>query len=99
MRIGSLGQHAGLRRHRHGKTEFSRQPMIAGRNREPVPIGIGEARGPATGDRPDAFGGGCRELNLDQMSAWVLPDEAVPESVASAFPGGDVSPFEATLYR
>ncbi|HEX9848473.1 MAG TPA: TadE/TadG family type IV pilus assembly protein [Acidimicrobiia bacterium] len=47
----------------------------------------------------DVFGGGCRELNLDQMSAWVLPDEAVPDSVSSAFPGGDVSPFEPTLYR
>lgn len=52
-----------------------------------------------TGEICEVFGGGCRELNLDQMSAWVLPDEAVPDSVSSAFPGGDVSPFEPTLYR
>lgn len=47
----------------------------------------------------DAQASNCQLLNLDQMSAWVLPDEAVPDSVKAAFPSGGVSPFEPTLYR
>lgn len=41
----------------------------------------------------------CSTLSLDQLSGWLLPDEAVPASVSGAFPGGSPSPFEATLYR
>lgn len=44
-------------------------------------------------------GGGCALLNLDQLSAWVLPDEAIPDSVSGAFPGGPPSPFQVTLFR
>lgn len=44
-------------------------------------------------------GSNCQLLNLDQLSAWVLPDEAVPSTVSAAFPGGDVSPFEPRLFR
>jgi len=47
----------------------------------------------------EVSGGGCKQLNLDQMSAWILPDEAVPDSVSSAFPGGEASPFEVRLFR
>lgn len=47
----------------------------------------------------DVQGPNCQLLNLDQMSSWVLPDEAVPDSVKAGFPSGDVSPFEPTLYR
>ena len=47
----------------------------------------------------DVQASNCQLLNLDQMSAWVLPNEAVPDSVKAAFPSGDVSPFEPTLYR
>lgn len=42
--------------------------------------------------------GKCKKLKLDQMSGWLLPDEAVPDSIRNAFPGGQ-SPFEATLFR
>ncbi|HEX6302514.1 MAG TPA: Tad domain-containing protein [Acidimicrobiia bacterium] len=52
-----------------------------------------------TGEICDVQGPNCQLLRLDQMSAWVLPDEAVPDSVKAAFPGGGVSPFEPTLYR
>lgn len=47
----------------------------------------------------DASGPGCALLTLNQISAWLLPDEAVPDSVAAGFPGGDPTPFEITLYR
>lgn len=47
----------------------------------------------------DAQGPNCQLLNLDQMSAWTLPDEAVPDSVKASFPSGDTSPFVPTLYR
>jgi hypothetical protein len=47
----------------------------------------------------DAQGSTCQLLNLDQMSAWILPDEAVPDSVRASFPSGDPSPFVPTLYR
>jgi hypothetical protein len=47
----------------------------------------------------DEQGSNCQLLNLDQMSAWVLPDEAVPDSVKASFPSGEVSPFLPTLYR
>lgn len=52
-----------------------------------------------TGEMCDLQGPNCNLLNLDQLSAWVLPDEAVPDSVSSAFPGGEVSPFEPRLFR
>lgn len=52
-----------------------------------------------TGEICDPQGSNCKLLNLDQMSAWVLPDEAVPDSISSAFPGGDVSPFQPRLFR
>ena len=52
-----------------------------------------------SGEICDAQGTNCQLLNLDQISAWVLPDEAVPDSVSSAFPGGEVSPFRPTLFR
>ena len=47
----------------------------------------------------DAFGGGCNQLDLYQMSAWLIPDAAVPNVVSSSFPGGDVSPFDVALFR
>jgi hypothetical protein len=47
----------------------------------------------------DAQGPNCQLLNLDQMSAWTLPDEAVPDSVKASFPSGETSPFVPTLYR
>lgn len=43
-------------------------------------------------------GGGCSELSLSQVSGWLLPDEAVPDEVRNAFPGGQ-TPFEPTLFR
>lgn len=47
----------------------------------------------------EVSGGGCALLNFDQLSAWLIPDTAVPASVSGAFPGGEPTPFEATLYR
>lgn len=41
----------------------------------------------------------CSTLSLDQLSGWLVPDEAVPASVSGAFPGGSPTPFETTLYR
>jgi hypothetical protein len=41
----------------------------------------------------------CSLLSLNQLSAWLLPDEAVPASVSGAFPGGSPTPFQTTLYR
>ncbi len=52
-----------------------------------------------TSDLCLVFGGGCKELSLGQMSAWLLPSEAVPNSVSSSFPGGEVSPFSVALFR
>lgn len=43
--------------------------------------------------------GNCDVLSLNQLSAWLLPDEAVPDSVSAAFPGGSPTPFQTTLYR
>lgn len=43
-------------------------------------------------------GGNCKVLNLGQLSAWLLPDEAVPDSVRDSFPGGNI-PFKPTLFR
>lgn len=52
-----------------------------------------------TGEVCDPGGGSnCQVLNLDQMSAWLFPDEAIPDSVRLAFPGGQ-SPFLAGLFR
>ena len=43
--------------------------------------------------------GGCKNLNnLDQFSAWVLPDGMIPDSVKNSFPGG-VTPFSPELFR
>lgn len=52
-----------------------------------------------SGEVCDAFGGGCRQLNIDQLSGWILPDDMVPASVRAAFPGGQVSPFDVSLFR
>lgn len=52
-----------------------------------------------TGEICDAFAGGCKELSIDQLSGWVLPDQMVPASVKASFPGGDVSPFAVSLFR
>lgn len=46
----------------------------------------------------DASGGGCQQLSLDQFSAWVLPDEAVPDVIRNTFPGG-ASPFAPELWQ
>lgn len=43
-------------------------------------------------------GSNCNLLNLDQISAWMFPDQAIPDSVRFAFPGGQ-SPFLAGLFR
>ena len=51
------------------------------------------------GEVCDVFGGGCKDLALDQMAAWLIPDSAVPDIVSSSFPGGEVSPFEVALFR
>jgi hypothetical protein len=52
-----------------------------------------------TGEICDPGGGSnCNQLNLDQMSAWMFPDEAIPDSVRLAFPGGQ-SPFLPGLFR
>lgn len=42
--------------------------------------------------------GGCKMLTLDQFSAWVLPDAAIPNSVKNFFPGG-ITPFSPELWR
>lgn len=41
-------------------------------------------------------GANCQDLSLDQFSAWVLPDSAIPESVSG--PGG-ASPASPQLYK
>jgi hypothetical protein len=46
----------------------------------------------------DGSGGHCQELSLDQFSAWVLPDSAMPESIRGSFPGGP-SPARPTLSK
>jgi len=46
----------------------------------------------------DPNGSNCKQLSLNQLAAWVLPNAAVPTSVSGSFPGG-VSPFETSLYR
>ena len=46
----------------------------------------------------DPGNGNCQQLSLDQFSAWVLPDGAIPEEVKNSFPGGS-TPFEPALFR
>ena len=46
----------------------------------------------------DPGNGNCQQLSLDQFSAWVLPDSAIPEEVRNSFPGGS-TPFEPALFR
>jgi hypothetical protein len=42
-------------------------------------------------------GNAMKKLRLDQLSAFLLPDNAVPESIANRFPGGNRGPFEVQL--
>jgi len=44
-------------------------------------------------------GASMKELRLDQISAFLLPNQAVPHSVAAAFPGNVRGPFETVLTR
>ena len=46
----------------------------------------------------DVSGGGCQQLNLNQISAWVLPDTAANERIRNSFPGGQ-TPFAPELFR
>ncbi len=43
-------------------------------------------------------GSNCKVLNLDQLSAWLLPDDAVPDSIRDSFPSTSI-PFRPTLFR
>jgi len=43
-------------------------------------------------------GSNCKVLNLNQLSAWLLPSESVPASVRDAFPGED-TPFLTSLFK
>jgi len=43
-------------------------------------------------------GSNCNQLTLRQFSAWVLPDDAVPDEIRNSFPGGQ-TPFSPTLWR
>lgn len=51
------------------------------------------------GDLQVGNGGSMKQLRLDQISAFLLPDRAVPYSVASAYPGSVRGPFETVLTR
>jgi hypothetical protein len=43
--------------------------------------------------------GGCKNLNnISQFTAWVLPNEMIPDSVKNSFPGGN-TPFSPELFR
>jgi hypothetical protein len=41
----------------------------------------------------------CATLRILQVEAFLLPDSAVPASVANNFPGGSTSDLEAILTR
>lgn len=40
----------------------------------------------------------CTLLSLDQFSAWVLPEEMIPDEILNTFPGGS-SPFAPELFE
>jgi hypothetical protein len=40
----------------------------------------------------------CKNLNLHQVTGWLLPSSAVPDEVTQNFPGG-APPFEPTLFK
>lgn len=42
---------------------------------------------------------GCKNMRLDQVSAWYLPEAAVPAEVAQRFPGNLLGPYEVQLTR
>jgi hypothetical protein len=43
-------------------------------------------------------GSNCKLLNLNQLSGWMFPNEAIPDSVRNSFPGGN-SAFQPSLFR
>lgn len=43
-------------------------------------------------------GSNCQALSLNQLSSWLLPDEAIPSDVRNSFPGGQ-TPWLPSLYR
>ena len=45
-----------------------------------------------------SLGSHCQVLSLSQLSAWLIPTEAINPDVAAAFPGGQ-TPFQAALFK
>ena len=52
----------------------------------------------STGEMCDVGGGGCKMLGLDQLSAFLIPFEALPGDSIPPFPGSE-SPLTATLFK
>jgi Putative Flp pilus-assembly TadE/G-like len=46
----------------------------------------------------EVSGSHCQVLTLSQLSAWLIPTEAINPDVAAAFPGGQ-TPFQAALFK
>jgi len=44
-------------------------------------------------------GNSLKKLRIDQISAFLLPANSVPESIAGSFPNGNEAPFEVVLTR
>lgn len=40
----------------------------------------------------------CQQLGLDQLSAWLLPTDAVPPDIVAGFPGAE-TPFITSLFK
>ena len=51
-----------------------------------------------TSELCDGGGTNCATLSLDQFSAWILPDSAVPPQIRNAIPGGQ-TPFQPLLWN
>jgi hypothetical protein len=43
-------------------------------------------------------GSQCKVLSLSQLSAWLVPTDAIPPSIVASFPGGE-SPFLPRLAK
>lgn len=46
-----------------------------------------------------AQGAGCKNVSLEQLTGFLLPDSTLPSEVIENGPGGDLGPWEISLWR
>ena len=54
---------------------------------------------PDTSQLCDAAGPNCRQIDINQLTGFLLPEGSISDAILQTFPGGSLGPFEATLER